>query len=235
MSELSTEKFDKYKELEEKFIPITRTIEQTNFSLTNEYVNLADFVCLEQRYNLLLEYVKEKTGSEEKEITRFVCDKWQRANSYWCRSSIDYAFASEEEIKNAYNYEITENEETELIKKLKKIKADYLNRYKLSIWYNENKKNVTDSVQNKSEKKENNDFENELKKLKKTIIELKTVAEYYKDRYQNAKSIVDYLLNNKFISKQILAQCKPKKLAEDIERKVKGLQKWVCEKWNIKI
>ena len=73
-----------------------------------------------------------------------------------------------------------------------------------------------------------------MKKAKKTIVDLKTVAEYYKDRYFNVKSIVDYLLNNKILSKQILAQSKPKKLAEEIEKRVKGLPKYIIDKWEIK-
>lgn len=228
-----------YSELKQEYTPLTRTIDTTNFSLSKELVYLADYTQLEQRYNLLLDYVKEKTGSCDEEIKRFTIDKWQRANSYWCRYNMDYAFASEKEINEAYNYEPSEKEKSDLIDKLKKIKFEYLNKYKFSIWYEQNRNDYKQTKQksdiNMSDSKELNELSNELKKAKKTIVDLKTVAEYYKDRYTNVKSIVDYILNNKILSKQIIAQSKPKKLAEDIEKRVKSLPKYIIDKWEIKI
>ncbi len=230
-----------YSELKQDYIPLTRTIDTTNFTLSKELVYLADYIQLEQRYNLLLDYVKEKTGACDEELKRFTIDKWQRANSYWCRYNFDYVFASDKEIDESYNYEPPEKEKNELIDKLKKIRAEYLNKYKFSIWYEQNRtdykptKQKTDINTNSNNNQELNELSNELKKAKKTIVDLKTVAEYYKDRYFNVKSIVDYLLNNKILSKQILAQSKPKKLAEEIEKRVKGLPKYIIDKWEIKI
>jgi hypothetical protein len=228
-----------YSELKQDYVPLTRTIDTTNFSLSKELVYLADYTQLEQRYNLLLDYVKEKTGSCDEEIKRFTIDKWQRANSYWCRYNMDYAFASEKEINESYNYDPPENEEKDLIDKLKKIKFEYLNKYKFSVWYeqnrNEQKQTKPKTELSYADSQEVNELSNELKKAKKTIVDLKTVAEYYKDRYLNVKSIVDYLLNNKFISKQIVAQSKPKKLAEEIEKKIRGLPKYIIDKWELKI
>lgn len=228
-----------YSELKQDYVPLTRTRESTGFSLSKELVYLADYTHLEQRYNLLLDYVKEKTGSSDDEIKRFVIDKWQRANSYWCRYNMDYVFASDDEINESYNYEPPEAEKKDLIDKLKKIRSEYLNKYKFSVWYeqsiNDNRQQKQKAESFSADPKELNELSNELKKAKKTIVDLKIVAEYYKDRYLNVKSIVDYLLNNKFISKQLVAQSKPKKLAEEIEKKVKSLPKYIIDKWELKI
>ncbi len=228
-----------YSELKKEHVPLTVTSDTTISTLSKECVYLEDYVWLEQRYNLLLDYVKEKTGSCDEEIKRFVCDKWQRANSYWCRCSLDYAFATDDEIKEAFEYEPPENEKKELMSKIKKIKSEYLSKYKFSVWYSENKEEYKQPKQTRSNNTEDNkeiaDLTNELKKAKKTIVDLKTVAEYYKDRYTNTKSIIDYIVNNKIISKQILAQSKPKKLAKEIEDKLKFLPKYIKEKWDLPI
>lgn len=228
-----------YSELKQEHVPLTVKSDTSISTLSKECVYLEDYVWLEQRYNLLLEYVKEKTGSCDEEIKHFVCDKWQRANSYWCRCSLDYAFATDDEIQESYNYEPPEEEKKDIMNKIKKIKSEYINKYKFSIWYSENKNEIITKEQNKntsSDTKESNEIAeltNELKKAKKSIMELKTVAEYYKDRYMNTKSIIDYIVNNKILSKQILAQSKPKKLAKEIEEKLKFLPKYIKEKWEL--
>ena len=226
-----------YSELKQEHVPLTVKSDTSISTLSKECVYLEDYVWLEQRYNLLLEYVKEKTGSCDEEIKRFVCDKWQRANSYWCRCSLDYAFATDDEIQESYEYEPPEDEKKDIMNKIKKIKSEYLSKYKFSIWYSENKNEIKATSKstnnNTGENKEIAELTNELKKAKKTIMELKTVAEYYRDRYTNTKSIIDYIINNKILSKQILAQSKPKKLAKEIEEKLKFVPKYMKEQWDL--
>ena len=57
-----------YSELKKEHVPLTVTSDTTISTLSKECVYLEDYVWLEQRYNLLLDYVKEKSVIENKVI-----------------------------------------------------------------------------------------------------------------------------------------------------------------------
>ena len=197
--------------LEQPIITVSVT-DNTNSLFCLEFSPVADYISLLERYNILVSYINEKTGEEQDKIKEISISKWQKANSYWSRNSLDYPFASDEEIEKAYNSQ-KEYEDKDIYNKILKLKEERISDLKKKLIYqmevrkpssNENSNNFNNYNNSRNI---NNDFsdgklkalESKIKFLQKENIELKNKNKELENKFNDLhniseqyKTVIDY-------------------------------------------
>ena len=189
--------------------PVITTIVSNNpnnrFCL--EFSPVADYISLLERYNILVDYINTKTGEDKDKIKEISISRWQKANSYWSRCSLDYPFASDDDIKKAYMSDV-DFEQKDIYDKILKLKEERISELKCGkIYQIEYKKSSSNESSNNTSNYSNssgsnNDFNNgqlraleyKNKNLQKEVVEYKNKAiELEKKNKELAKKNEEYI------------------------------------------
>ena len=172
-----------------------------------EYSPVADYISLLERYNILVDYINMKTGEDKDKIKEISISRWQKANSYWARCSLDYPFADDEDIKKAYMSNV-DFEQKDIYDKILKLKEERISELKCGKIYQIEYKNSSsnESFNNTSNysnsSSSNNNFNNgqlraleyKNKNLQKEVVEYKNKAiELENKNKELTKKNEDYL------------------------------------------
>lgn len=198
---------DNIKEKLEQPIITTLVSDNPNNRFNLEFSPVADYISLLERYNILVDYINMKTDEDKDKIKEISISRWQKANSYWARCSLDYPFADDEDIKKAYMSNV-EFEQKDIYDKILKLKEERISELKCGKIYQIEYKNSSsnESFNNTSNysnsSSSNNNFNNgqlraleyKNKNLQKEVVEYKNKAiELENKNKELTKKNEDYL------------------------------------------